>query len=85
MACLELGRSPLRPATWLYGDGASSVQVWIVEGDERVRASVLIEAGAAPIVLMNRRVVGTALEHGALAWAFQRIADRTPGFYPWRV
>ena len=70
---------PARPSTWIFGD-TGGIQVWAVEGDPRIRVAVLIGHGS-PIVLLNRLLAGTSDEYDALAWAFDRVATFTPGFY----
>ena len=78
---LAAARQPHRPPFWVFGD-AGGVQVWAVDGDPRVLASVLIGAGS-PIVLINRVLADTAAEHGLLSWAFTVIAAGAEGFYVW--
>lgn len=73
---------PQRPATWLLGS-SYGVQVWTIAVSAVVRASVLISADPA-VIVVNESIVGTPLEGAAVLWAFQRIAEGQPGFYLWR-
>lgn len=69
----------VRPPRWLFG-ATGGVQVWHVDTDPRVRASVLV-TDDAPLILLSSRVVGTDQEHDALAWAMARIAEGERGFF----
>jgi hypothetical protein len=51
--------------------------------DVRVRASVLIDAQADPVVVLNTAVLGTLLEIAALDWAAGVIGAGEHGFYVW--
>lgn len=51
--------------------------------DARVRASVLIDAQADPVVVLNTAVLGTLLELAALDWAAGIIGAGEHGFYIW--
>lgn len=64
---------PIRPSVWLFGE-AGGVQVWAAEGDPRVHVGVYIGDGP-PVILLNRRLVGTNGEHDAISWALARIAE----------
>jgi hypothetical protein len=72
------GSAPRTPSAWLFGE-SGGVQVWGVEGDTRVWASVLI--ASARVVLLNHLIAGTAREHGALDWALSHVARGVPGYY----
>jgi hypothetical protein len=47
-----------------------------------VRASVLIGEGA-PVVMLNRLLLGTAAEYEAIAWALARVAEGAHGYLFW--
>lgn len=74
---------PTRPSVWLFGE-VGGVQVWAAIGHPSVRASVLIGQGA-PVVVLNRAVVGTPAEFCALNWAFGEIAAGRRGFHVLRA
>jgi hypothetical protein len=70
---------PARPSAWIFGE-AGGVQVWAAEGDSRVRVAVLVGDGP-PVIVVNRRLMGTPAEHGAVCWALRQVAERGTGFY----
>jgi len=70
---------PSRPAVWLFGE-AGGVQVWAVEGDSRIKASVRV-GRCPPIVLLNRAISGTPDELVVISWALGLIDAATAGFY----
>lgn len=74
-----LAKEPKRAPVWLLGNG-HGIQVWTIDVDPRIRASVLIGEDG-PMILLNRRIADTSQEGAALHWAFARIAAREPGFY----
>lgn len=76
-----LQATPIRPSMWLFGENGS-IQVWAAEGDARVRVGVLI-GGGAPVIMLNRRLVGTAAEHEAISWALARIAEGGCDYAVW--
>ncbi len=67
------------PSAWLFGEGFG-LQVWSVQGDVRVWASVLI-GEYPPVILINRRIAHTEHEHAALDWAMAQIASGQTGFF----
>lgn len=69
---------PSRASSWLLGSD-HGVQVWTVNEDRRISASVLV--GQHPIVLLNQHVVGTPAEGEAISWALGLVHDGVPGFY----
>ena len=80
-----MGRSapvtqPQRAAVWLLGSG-QGVQVWTISVHPRIRASVWIGDGEAPVILLNAAIVGTPAEGEALACTFAQIAEGTAGFF----
>jgi hypothetical protein len=83
LRCPRANVAPRTPSVWIFGEG-DGIQVWSVEGDERVWASVLLHP-VSPVVLLNHQIVGTRAEHGALDWALARIARAEPGFYVLRA
>lgn len=74
---------PERASVRAFGE-VGGVQVWAAEGDDRVRASVLVSSGP-PIVVLNRRLIGTAAAHDAVCWALATVAERGAGFYVLRA
>lgn len=54
-----------------------------LSADARVRASVLVDEEAEPIVLLNTTVLGTLLELAALDWAAGVIGAGEHGFHVW--
>jgi hypothetical protein len=75
-----LKAQPARPSTWLFGT-SGGIQVWAADGDPRVSASVYAGGdGGPPVILLNRRLVGTPEEYAALAWALERVAEGVTGF-----
>ena len=68
----------MRTTSWLFGTD-HGVQVWAVNEDHRIAASILV--GPQPIVLLNQHVIGTRHEGKALAWALSRVHDGVPGFF----
>jgi hypothetical protein len=72
---------PSRPSTWIFGE-TGGVQVWALDGDPAVKASVLIGHGS-PVVIVNRLLIVAGSEHAALAWAFRVIATGLTGYYVW--
>lgn len=67
---------------WHFG-ARRGLQVWVARGDPRVWASLMLDprCRSAPIVLLNRRIVGSEDEGRALAWALARVAEGAAGFY----
>lgn len=68
-----------QPARWLYltEDG---VQVWEIDGHPQEIAGVLIGQGA-PVIMLNRQIVGTDIELAAIGWARLTIGDRPAGYH----
>lgn len=75
----ERGSVPRTPSTWLFGEGGN-VEVWAVDGDRRLWASVMI-APEGSIILLNRCIAGSEHEIGCLNWAFHHIAMGSRGFF----
>lgn len=75
----ELSTQSSRPPRWLFGEGVG-VQVWEVDGHPDQHASVMIGAEGT-VVLINRLIVGTPDEYGAISWALERVTVGAPGFY----
>lgn len=73
---------PKRPPTWVFG-GGHGIQVWTVNVDPSLRASVLI-SDEPPVVLLNVAIEGTPMEGSALQWAFRRITEGRQGLFVWR-
>jgi hypothetical protein len=76
-------RQPKHTPTWLFG-GGHGIQVWTVDVDASLRASVLI-SDEPPVILLNASIADTPLEGDALQWAFARVATGKHGLFVWRV
>lgn len=72
-----------RPPAWVFG-APGGIQVWAVDGPTRLMASLLIEAEGR-ILLLNRMIVGSPLEHQILNWGLARVAAGSIGFFVYTI